>query len=179
MTVSHLQSAFAGESQAHMRYMVYADKARKDGFPNVGRLFDAIAWAEQIHASSHFVVMRNEVGDAITTAGAGFGLGPTAQNLGVAIGGEDFEVAEMYPVYKAAAEFQQERGAIQSFDWAWQAEKTHSALYKLAKEAVEAGNDYAIGTLHVCSRCGHTTPDGLPDQCPICKAKPEMYRAFE
>ena len=47
MTASNLRSAFAGESQAHMRYLIFADKAKKEGFPNVARLFDAIAYAEQ------------------------------------------------------------------------------------------------------------------------------------
>ncbi len=178
MTLSHLQSAFAGESQAHMRYLVYAEKAAKDEMPQIGRLFQAIAWAEQIHASSHFVVMRDQFGAAQTVASAGFGLGTTAENLAVAIEGEDFEVAEMYPVYKATAEFQEERGALRSFDWAWQAEQTHAALFREAKAAAEAGGDIEIDQVNVCSRCGHTLVGDAPDRCPICNAKKEAYRAF-
>jgi rubrerythrin len=178
MTIANLQSAFAGESQAHMRYLIYADKADKDGFPNVGRLFRAIAWAEQIHATSHFVTLRNQVGGAEPRAGAGFGLGPTAQNLGIAIEGEDFEVAEMYPAYKAVAEMQNEKAAVHSMDWAWQAEQTHAALYKLAKQAVETSGDFAIGQVNVCSRCGHTLTGDAPDRCPICGATAEAYQAF-
>ncbi|MHB0858494.1 MAG: rubrerythrin family protein [Anaerolineae bacterium] len=178
MTISNLQSAFAGESQAHMRYLVYAAKADKDGFPSVSRLFTAVAYAEQIHATSHFMQMRDLVGGAQTVAGAGFGFGPTAQNLAVAIEGEDFEVAEMYPVYIAAAEFQGEKGALRSFDWAWQAEKLHAAMYKEAKAAVESGTDYAIGAVHVCSNCGHTVAGEAPDKCPICGAMGNRYRAF-
>ncbi len=178
MTLSHLQSAFAGESQAHMRYLVYAEKAEKDEMPQIGRLFQAIAWAEQIHASSHFVVMRDQFGAVQTVAGAGFGLGTTAENLAVAIEGEDFEVAEMYPVYQAAAEFQEERGALRSFDWAWKAEQTHAALFREAKAAAEAGGDLEIDQVNVCSRCGHTLVGDAPDRCPICNAKKETYRAF-
>ena len=43
MTAENLRSAFGGESQAHMRYLAWADKAEKDGFENVGRLFRAIS----------------------------------------------------------------------------------------------------------------------------------------
>lgn len=178
MTVANLQSAFAGESQAHMRYMIFADKADKDQFPNVGRLFRAIGWAEQLHATGHFMALRNEVGGAEPRAGAGFGLGPTAQNLAIAIEGEEFEVAEMYPAYHAVAEMQQEKGASRSMDWAWQAEKTHAALYRLAKDAVESGDDYDLEAVNVCSRCGHTVAGDAPDRCPICGAKAESYRAF-
>ena len=178
MTLGHLQSAFAGESQAHMRYLIYAAKADKDELPNIARLFRAIAWAEQIHATNHFTVMRDQFGAVQTMAGAAFGLGSTAENLAIAIEGEDFEVAEMYPVYKAAAEFQEERGAARSFDWAWQAEQTHAALYREAKARAESGGDLDIDRVQVCSRCGHTLVGDAPDRCPICNAKQEAYRTF-
>jgi rubrerythrin len=179
MTANNLRSSFAGESQAHMRYLIYADKADKDGFPNVGRLFRAIAYAEQVHATNHFRQLRDLKGDALTVAGAGFGLGPTADNLEVAIGGEEFEVNEMYPAYKAVAESQGEKGPLRSFDWAWKAEQIHAAMYTEAKAAVEAGKDYDIGSIFICSVCGHTVEGEAPDRCPVCNAKREKYVEFE
>jgi len=178
MTASNLKSAFAGESQAHMRYLIYGDKAEKDGFPSVARLFRAIAYAEQVHATNHFQQLRNAWGATLTVAGAGFGLGSTAENLEVAIGGEEFEVNEMYPVYKAGAELQEEKGALRSFDWALQAERIHAAMYKEAKAAVEAGKDYDIGPVYICSLCGHTVEGEAPERCPICNAEREKYRQF-
>ncbi len=178
MTTSNLKSAFSGESQAHMRYLIFGDKAEKDGFPNVARLFRAIAYAEQVHATSHFQQLRDEKGPSLTVAGGGFGLGPTAENLEEAIGGEGFEVAEMYPAYKAVAESQGEKGALRSFDWAWQAEKIHAAMYTEAKAAVETGKDYDVGTIYICSTCGHTVEGEAPDRCPVCNAKREKYKEF-
>ena len=58
MTKENLEAAFAGESQAHMKYLIFANQAEKDGFPNVARLFRANAYAEQVHATSHFKVLR-------------------------------------------------------------------------------------------------------------------------
>jgi len=46
-------SAFAGESQAHMRYLHFAEIAEKEGFHNVARLFKA-TFSEQIHATNYF-----------------------------------------------------------------------------------------------------------------------------
>jgi len=178
MTASHLRSAFAGESQAHMRYLIYGDKAEKEGFPNVARLFRAIAYAEQVHATNHFQQLREAKGPALTVAGAGFGLGPSADNLDVAIEGEEFEVAEMYPVYKAAADFQGEKGAVRSFDWAWQAEQIHAAMYKEAKAAVLAGQDYEVGPVYICSVCGHTVAGQPPERCPVCNAPGDRYKEF-
>ena len=37
MTQDNLRSAFGGESQAHMRYMIWGEAAEKEGFPNVNR----------------------------------------------------------------------------------------------------------------------------------------------
>ena len=39
MTEKNLRDAFAGESQAHMRYLIYARKAEEEGKPNIARLF--------------------------------------------------------------------------------------------------------------------------------------------
>lgn len=178
MTKGNLQSAFAGESQAHVRYGIFAGQAERDGFPNVARLFRAIGWAEEVHAINHFRVLRGEKGPALTVAHAGFGLGPAAENLGAAIGGEEFEVNEMYPAYVAVAQLQGEKDAERSFDWAGQAEKTHAALFQMAQAAVEASKDYDIGAVLVCTVCGHTTVGEAPERCPICKATRDKRRAF-
>ena len=46
MTKENLKSAFSGESQAHMKYLIFADKAKEEGFKEIDRLFKAIAFAE-------------------------------------------------------------------------------------------------------------------------------------
>lgn len=58
MTQTNLQSAFGGESQAHMRYRIWADTAKKEGFENVKRLFDCTADAEEVHARLHFNALK-------------------------------------------------------------------------------------------------------------------------
>jgi len=178
MTVANLRSAFGGESMAHMRYLVWAEKAEADGFPNVGRLFRAISRAEQSHASGHFRAMRSEAGDALVAAGGGFGLSSTSENLAGAIAGETFEVEQMYPAYLAVAEVQEEPGAVRSMQYALAAEKIHAAMYAQAKEAVDAGNDVELGTVQICAVCGHTLEGDAPDNCPICNAKRDKYIAF-
>jgi rubrerythrin len=175
MTAQNLRSAFGGESQAHMRYLIWADKAEKEGFPNVGRLFRAISFAEQVHATGHFKAMKDESGDFQVTAGAGFGLGTTSENLQGAINGENFEVEQMYPAYIAVAELQNEKAALQSMKFAIEAEKVHSKMYSEAKEAVDGGKDVEFNEVYVCPICGYVEANGAPDKCPICGAKKEMF----
>lgn len=178
MTEMNLKSAFSGESQARNRYDTYAEKAEKEGFPNVARLLRAVAFAEHIHAKSHFRVLKMAE-ESLTVAGGGFGLGSTSDNLQVAIDGETFEIEEMYPAYAEVAEMQEEKSAARSFKWALEAEKIHQELYTKAKEAVDGGNDIDLGPVQICEVCGWTVDGGAPDECPLCKAKKDRFKAFE
>lgn len=164
MTKTNLEAAFAGESQAHMKYLIFADQAEKDGFPNVARIFRANAFAEQVHATSHFKVLKK--------------LADTSVNLRVGIDGETFEVEEMYPAYHAVAELQEEAGASRSTRWAMEAEKVHAVMYKNAKEAVDNKQDVKKEQIYVCPVCGWTGVGEPPDNCPICNAKKELFKLF-
>ena len=178
MTAANLRSAFGGESMAHMRYKIWASKAQADGFPNVARLFRAIAYAEEVHAGNHFRAMPGEAGGFLVAAAAGFGLGSTSDNLASAIEGETFEVEEMYPTYKAAAELQGEAKAVLSCHYALEAETIHAAMYADAKKAVDAGKDADVGPVQVCSCCGHTVQGTAPGRCPVCGASRDRYVEF-
>ena len=164
MTTDNLKAAFAGESQAHMKYAGFAAKAAKEGWANVAKLFEAISYAELVHATNHLRILG--------------GIGSTADNLGAAIEGENYEVDQMYPAFQAVAELQDEKRAYQSMDWAREAEIGHAEMYSDAKEAVESGNDIELDQVAVCDRCGWTVIGEPPDKCPVCKAKKELFRIF-
>lgn len=178
MTAANLRSAFGGESQAHMRYLIYADKAKEEGFPNVARLFTAVSDAERVHATKHFTTLKDEGGDFLVASMAGFGLGSTASNLDVAIGGETFEINEMYPAYLAVARDQSEVEAEESLRRALAAEKIHVKLYQKAKEAVLAGKDMELGPIQICQECGWTVEGDAPDICPVCRKPKEYFKTF-
>ncbi len=178
MTSTNLKSAYGGESMASIRYLAWGQQALKEGFPNVNNLFVAIAFAEQIHAHNHFRELKNEIGDASVTADAGFGATSTSENLQGAIDGENYEVDQMYPAFIAVAEMQGEKGSLRSFNYAMEAEKTHAALFTLAKDAVDSNKDYDVDKVSVCTICGHTIVNDATDKCPVCKVGPQMYRTF-
>ncbi len=164
MTEDNLKAAFAGESQAHMRYLVFANRAEREGFPNVARLFRAISQAELIHATNHYLMLGMIRG--------------SSDNLQVAIDGETYETNEMYPVFNAVAKFQGEKGAEQSTNWALQAEKIHASMYQKAKQAVDSKKDVELGSVYICDVCGYTVEGEAPNQCPICGAKRDKFRKF-
>ena len=164
ITEQNLNSAFAGESMAHMRYLIFADYAEQEGYPNVARLFRAIAYAEQVHAQNHL----RELG----------GIKETAENLQTAINGETFEVEEMYPAYNKVAELQNEQGAVRSTHYALEAEKIHAGMYQEAKQAVASGKDIQLGKVYICPVCGYTVEGEAPERCPVCGATREQFKEF-
>ncbi|MBI2916711.1 MAG: rubrerythrin family protein [Chloroflexi bacterium] len=164
MTEDNLRAAFAGESQAHMRYLFFADKAREEGKPDLARLFQAIAFAERVHAFNHYEALGQ--------------IRSSADNLGVAIAGESYEVEDMYPAYFEVAKLQKERDALRSTNYALRAEEDHLRLYTEAKGQAVQQEDAQVGEVYVCSVCGHTVLGGAPDRCPVCGRGPESYRQF-
>jgi rubrerythrin len=163
-TKANLEAAFAGESQAHLKYTIFAERAEREGYPEVARLFRAIAFAERVHAANHL----RELG----------GIGKTVANLEAAIGGENYEVDEMYPAFDAVARLQEEKGATRSIHYALEAEKIHEVMYGDAKTAVEAGSDIPSAPVFVCPVCGHTVIGEAPDQCPVCGLPHDRYHEF-
>jgi rubrerythrin len=165
-TIDDLKAAFAGESQANRKYTAWARQAEREGHAGIAKLFRAVAEAETVHALSH-----------LRTLGE---IKSTAENLEAAMGGENYEVVTMYPEFLADAKTEEHKGAIRSFEWAWEVEKVHEQLYSEALKKLQAGEDVEIGTIWVCATCGHThIGDAPPDVCPVCDSKASAYRQID
>ena len=165
MVKKSLEEAFAGESMAHMKYMIFAEQAEKEGKKNIARLFRAIAYAEFVHAKNH---ARN----------LGY-IGGTEDNLKVAIEGESFEVEDMYPAYLQLARYFGEKGAENSFHFAIEAEKIHAKMYGEAREKLKEGGDMEEKSIYICPVCGYTyMGDEPPERCPVCGVSADKFVKF-
>jgi len=162
-TQDNLKEAFAGESQANRKYLAFAVKADREGYPQVAKLFRAAADAETVHAMNHLRVLE--------------GVGSTADNLKAAISGETEEFKDMYPKFiKEAKNEGASDAAILSFDVANQVEKIHAGLYQKALDSL--GNNEDIG-YYVCQICGNTVEGSAPDRCPICNAPKDKFNKID
>lgn len=164
-TQENLQAAFAGESQANRRYLFFAEKAEKDGHPQVARLFRAIAEAETVHARNHLSTMGN--------------IKSTEENLKEAIGGEHYEFTKMYPEFIEQAKSEGVKRAEVTFDFANKVEKIHHALYEKALQAVKGGQQLEGRPFFVCQVCGYTVEGAAPDKCPICGAPQGQFKQID
>jgi rubrerythrin len=161
-TEKNLQNAFVGESQANRRYLAFAKKAEKEGYPQIAKLFRAAAEAETIHAHNHL----KELG----------GIKSTKENLEAAINGESYEFQNMYPQMIKDAEEEGNKAALRSFTYANEVEKIHAELYKKALDNLGSNKDVDY---YVCEVCGYTAEREAPDVCPVCKAKKQAFKKID
>ncbi len=164
-TRENLEAAFAGESQANRRYLFFADKAKKEGYPQIARLFHATAEAETIHARKHLKTMG--------------GISSTRDNLQAAIKGEHYEFTQMYPGFIEQAKAENNNDAQTGFGLANKVEKIHHRLYQKALEDLEAGKEVKDEPYFVCQGCGYTVAGEAPEKCPVCGAPRSMFNRVE
>jgi len=164
-TEKDLMEAFSGESQANRKYLAFAEKAEKDGFPQIARMFKAAAAAETVHAHNHLRAMG--------------GIQSTVENVKEAINGEHYEFTKMYPEFLEDAKKENNKQAIRTFDYANQVEKVHHELYNKALEAAEKGEDLEEKDMYVCPICGYTVEGEAPDECPVCGAKKKVFKIIK
>jgi rubrerythrin len=164
-TEKNLQAAFAGESQAHTKYLYYASKAEKDGYVQMGAIFRETAGNEKEHAKLWFKLLHgDEVPDTNT-------------NLKDAAGGEHYEWTEMYPGFAKEA---REEGFTQiaaAFELVAKIEKEHEERYKKLLANIEKGLVFSRegDTIWQCANCGHIViGKKAPEICPTCK-HPKSY----
>ena len=100
ITIKNLESALAGESQAHIKYRYFAKIARAEGFEEVAKHFEHTADQELQHAWGHLELL--------------IGKPSTKECLEKAIEGETYEFTTMYPTFKDQAA-QEGHTAVQEF----------------------------------------------------------------
>jgi rubrerythrin len=103
-TLANLESAFAGEAMAHIKYRYFAKLARAAGDEETALCFEQTADQEVQHAFGHLDLLYPK--DQITPAKA----------LQIAIDGETYEYTEMYPTFRKTAEVEGLVMAVKEID---------------------------------------------------------------
>jgi rubrerythrin len=122
-TIQNLESAFAGESMAHIKYRYFAKLARAAGDEETAKIFEATAEQEVMHAFGHLDLLYPA--DTITPARA----------LEIAIAGETYEYTEMYPSFRKTAVEEGNTAAIHEIDEQIAESKEHAEQFQACKKA--------------------------------------------
>ena len=160
-THSNTYTAFVGEAKAHHRLLAFARKADEEGYPQVAKLFRAVADAEGVHTERHLRLL----GEAVVKS--------TEENLQSSFERETTVNQVYYPQFIREAEEEGEQAAALTFSQARDVEEGHAALYKRALSAMLRDETHGY---YVCQVCGYVAEREPPDRCPICNAKREKFR---
>ena len=164
-TEANLMTAFAGESQAHTKYQYYASKAKKDGYVQIGRLFEETSKNEKEHAKIWFKLLHGE------------GIPSTIENLKDAADGENYEWTDMYATFAKEAREEGFDHIAFLFEEVGKIEKEHEARYRKLLANIEGGIVFSRDgdMMWQCSNCGHIViGKQAPEVCPVC-AHPQAY----
>ena len=162
-TEQNLLAAFAGESQARNKYTYFASKAKKDGYVQIGNIFQETADNEKEHAKLWFKELN--------------GIGDTAENLLHAAEGENYEWTDMYQGFADTAEKEGFKALAIKFRMVAEIEKRHEERYRALLHNVEMQEVFAKSEVKVweCRNCGHiVVGEKAPQVCPVC-AHPQSY----
>jgi rubrerythrin len=149
-TKANLEAAFAGESQATNKYAYYAEKARQEGYQQIGDIFEETSGNERMHAKRWFAILHNDGATNIK-------IPPTVTNLVDAAAGENYEWTEMYKGFAETAREEGFEDIATLFDAVGAVEKEHEERYLLLKERLEKGEVFKRDGVKSwkCLKCGH------------------------
>lgn len=156
-TLENLLIAFAGESQARNKYTFFADKARKEGYMQIAKIFEDTASNEKAHAELWFKHAA--------------GIGTTEENLIVAAEGENYEWTEMYAEMAKTARDEGFTEIAAQMEGVAAVEKEHEERYRKLAANVKEGKVFSKDeeVLWQCRNCGHQlTGKDAPEICPVC-----------
>jgi rubrerythrin len=175
LTINNLKDALTGETTASAKYLAYSKKAKEEGYNKIALLFEAASKAEGIHANNHRAVLEQlnvEVGKIEPK----FEVKSTKENLEDAIKGESYEIATMYPGFIKTAQDGNVNLALISFNYAYQTEKKHKAMYQNALEKLNSSKENTLSSLYmVCTTCGNTYDGEAPKRCGISMTPRERF----
>ena len=174
-TEKHLLMAFAGESQARNRYTFFASKAKKEGYVQIGAVFEETANQEKEHASRFFSFLEGGTVEITASFPAGFAgdkTGSTLENLKAAAAGENEEWTDLYPSFAKVAEEEGFKDVATLFRMVSVAEKQHEKRYNDLAANLEADKVFKRENPVTwrCINCGYLHEGKeAPKLCPACK----------
>ncbi len=173
-TAENLMKAFAGESQARMRYTYYASIAKKEGYRQISNVFQETADNEKEHAKLFFThLISHGMNEHVQEIHAGYpiAMADTVKNLAYAAKGEKEEWSDLYPSFAETAEKEGFPDVAKTFKLVSMVEKRHEERYNKLHSALEHHKLFVKdGKVYwKCLECGYIVEASkAPERCPVC-----------
>ncbi len=164
-TEKNLMEAYAGESQARVKYGYFAKQAKKEGYVQISKIFKETSKNEREHAKLWFKALH------------GGSIPSTAEALKIAAEGEHYETTDMYVRMAKEAREEGFDEIARLFEGVGKVEAHHEARYRELLKKLEAGEIFKSteGEEWICQNCGAIIKHkDAPEKCPVC-AHPKAY----
>ncbi len=175
-TEQNLLKAFAGESQARMRYDYFASQAKKEGLEQIAAIFTETALNEKEHAKRFFKFLEGTMVEITATFPAGK-IGTTMENLKASADGENEEWVDLYPEFAKVAEEEGFKEIAMAFKLIGRVEEAHENRFRTLYDNLNEGKVFKRGDKVVwkCRNCGFIHEGtAAPKLCPACQ-HPQSY----
>jgi len=175
-TEQNLLKAFAGESQARMRYDYFSKQAKKEGLEQISAIFEETSMNEREHAKRFFSFLEGGPVEITATYPAGK-IGTTLENLQSAAEGENEEWTSLYPEFGRIADEEGYKEVAACFKMITKVEKAHEERYRTLFDNLESGKVFKRGdkVIWKCRNCGYLhEAASAPQVCPAC-LHPQSY----
>jgi len=166
-TEKNLKTAFEGESMARVKYGYFASAAKKEGYEQIGAIFEETSENEKEHAKLWFKQLK--------------GIGTTEQNLRAAAAGENHEWSSMYKGFAETARKEGFNDLATQFEGVAKIEARHEQRYLELADKLKNGAIFKknIKLQWKCRNCGHIfTGDSAPEICPVCNHPKSFFEVF-
>ncbi|HOW38065.1 MAG TPA: rubrerythrin family protein [Candidatus Izemoplasmatales bacterium] len=168
-TEKNLMAAFAGESQARVKYGFYASQAKSEGFNQISDFFTETSDNEKAHAKIWFKLLHE-------------GQIPlTAANLADCVAGEHYEWTEMYKEFAQTAREEGFPKIAFLFDAVAKIEKDHENRYQALLDSLKEDRVFQAedSVIWICMECGHVhVGKKAPEKCPVCEHPKAYFKRF-
>jgi rubrerythrin len=155
-----LHQAYTGEAKAALRLKVFAKKAEEEGYPQVARLFRAVAFSEEVHGARALRLLRE--------------IRSTQENLEESFQSETGVAQVAYGEYLRLSYELGEKGVAWHFTQSRDVEEGHARLYRNALGNLIADRQTSY---MVCPTCGWIAEGEPPGECPVCRTARDRFVA--
>ena len=178
LTEENLLKAFAGESQARMRYNYFARQASKDGYEQIAAVFDITAEQEKEHAKRFFKYLEGGMATIHhATYPAGI-IASTRENLIAAAEGEHDEWDVLYREFADTAQAEGFAKVAATFRFVSEVEKEHERRYLKLLSRITDGDFFRRDgeIMWQCRNCGYIIRASVaPKLCPSCEHEQKYF----
>jgi rubrerythrin len=179
-TQKNLRRAFAGEAMARNKYYFFGQRAKREGYRSIAKIFKETEDNERAHAERLLEFMKDKP-DVDLPSYTVPPIKNTGTNLLEAIEGEHYENTTMYPGFEKIARKEGEKKIADVFKEISEVEEEHEKRYRILLKNLKGGLMFKRSKpiRWKCLNCGYIHfGKSAPKICPACAHPQAFYEVW-